>query len=90
MLREELGKIQVIAAPAKPQTEEGSAQINAGFLLCLAAKRIVIPHFAINRNEQEVLTKMSVFRIERNKNYTVMSNYHLRDTTISLNRYTYR
>ena len=27
---------------------------------------------------------MSVFRIERNKNYTVMSNYHLRDTTISL------
>ena len=27
---------------------------------------------------------MSVFRIERNKNYTVMSNYHLRDTAISL------
>ena len=27
---------------------------------------------------------MSVFRIERNKGYTIMSNYHLRDTAISL------
>ena len=27
---------------------------------------------------------MAVFRIERNKNYTVMSNYHLRDKSISL------
>lgn len=27
---------------------------------------------------------MSVFRIERNKGYTVMSNYHLRDTSLSL------
>ena len=25
---------------------------------------------------------MAVFRIERTKNYTVMSNYHLRDITI--------
>ena len=27
---------------------------------------------------------MSVFRIEKNKNYTVMSNYHLRDEHLSL------
>lgn len=26
---------------------------------------------------------MSVFRIEKNKNYTVMSNYHLRDRNLS-------
>ena len=27
---------------------------------------------------------MAVFRVERNQNYTVMSNYHLRDKTLSL------
>ena len=27
---------------------------------------------------------MAVFRIEKNKNFTVMSNYHLRDTNLSL------
>lgn len=27
---------------------------------------------------------MAVFRVEKNKNYTVMSNYHLRDTSLSL------
>lgn len=27
---------------------------------------------------------MPVFRIERTKNYTIMSNYHLRDSRISL------
>lgn len=27
---------------------------------------------------------MAVFRVEKNRNYTVMSNYHLRDTTLSL------
>ena len=27
---------------------------------------------------------MSVFRVEKNKNYTVMSNYHLRDKSLSL------
>ena len=27
---------------------------------------------------------MAVFRIERTKNYTVMSNYHLRDKALSL------
>lgn len=27
---------------------------------------------------------MAVFRIEKNRNYTVMSNYHLRDMSISL------
>ena len=27
---------------------------------------------------------MSVFRIEKNKNYTVVSNYHLRDMNLSL------
>lgn len=27
---------------------------------------------------------MAVFRVEKNKNYTVMSNYHLRDTWLSL------
>lgn len=26
---------------------------------------------------------MSVFRVEKTKNYTVMSNYHLRDTSLS-------
>ena len=26
---------------------------------------------------------MSVFKIEKNKNYTVMSNYHLRDKKLS-------
>ena len=26
---------------------------------------------------------MAVFRVERTNNYTVMSNYHLRDKTIS-------
>lgn len=26
---------------------------------------------------------MAVFRVERTQNYTVMSNYHLRDKTIS-------
>lgn len=28
--------------------------------------------------------KMAVFRVERNTNYTTMSNYHLRDTNLSL------
>ena len=27
---------------------------------------------------------MSVFRLEKNRNYTVMSNYHFKDKTISL------
>ena len=27
---------------------------------------------------------MAVFRVERNTNYTTMSNYHLRDTNLSL------
>ena len=27
---------------------------------------------------------MATFRVEKNKDYTVMSNYHLRDTSISL------
>ena len=27
---------------------------------------------------------MPVFRVERNKGYTVMSNYHLRDKALSL------
>ena len=27
---------------------------------------------------------MAVFKIEKNKNYTVMSNYHLRDKRMSL------
>lgn len=27
---------------------------------------------------------MSVFRVEKNKNYTVISNYHLRDKNLSL------
>ena len=26
---------------------------------------------------------MAVFRVERSQNYTVMSNYHLRDKTIT-------
>ena len=26
---------------------------------------------------------MSVFRVEKTKNYTVMSNYHLKDTSLS-------
>ena len=26
---------------------------------------------------------MSVFKIEKNKNYTVMSNYHLKDKNLS-------
>ena len=28
--------------------------------------------------------KMAVFRIEKTRDYTVMSNYHLRDTSLSL------
>ena len=27
---------------------------------------------------------MSIFRVEKNKNYTTMSNYHLRETKMSL------
>lgn len=27
---------------------------------------------------------MAIFKIEKNKNYTVMSNYHLRDKSLSL------
>ena len=27
---------------------------------------------------------MAVFRVEKNRNYTVMSNYHLRDQSLSL------
>lgn len=27
---------------------------------------------------------MAVFRVDKNRNYTVMSNYHLRDTNMSL------
>ena len=27
---------------------------------------------------------MAVFRIDKTKNYTVMANYHLRDTSLSL------
>ena len=27
---------------------------------------------------------MSVFRVEKNKNYTTMSNYHLRDRNLTL------
>ena len=27
---------------------------------------------------------MSIFRVEKNKNYTVISNYHLRDKNLSL------
>lgn len=27
---------------------------------------------------------MAVFRVEKTKNYTVMSNYHLRDKSLSL------
>jgi len=27
---------------------------------------------------------MAIFRVEKNKNYTVMSNYHLKDKNLSL------
>ena len=27
---------------------------------------------------------MAIFRVEKNKNYTVMSNYHLKDRNLSL------
>jgi hypothetical protein len=30
------------------------------------------------------LTNMSVFRVEKNTGYTVMSNHHLRNTALSL------
>ena len=30
---------------------------------------------------------MAVFRVERNKGYTVMSNHHLRNKELSLNDY---
>ena len=30
------------------------------------------------------VNQMAVFRIEKNKNYTVMANYHLRDISLSL------
>ncbi len=32
---------------------------------------------------------MAVFKIEKNKNYTVMSNYHLRDKNLPLIIYKY-
>ena len=31
---------------------------------------------------------MAVFRVEKNKNYTVMSNYHLNDKSLTLNALT--
>ena len=34
--------------------------------------------------ETKEVTKMSVFRVEKNKGYTVMSNHHLRNHTLSL------
>lgn len=33
---------------------------------------------------RKVVIKMSVFRVEKTKNYTVMSNYHLKDKKLSL------
>ena len=37
----------------------------------------------MSRHRKERRT-MPVFRVERNKGYTVMSNYHLRDKSLSL------
>ena len=39
--------------------------------------------FFMSRHRKERRT-MPVFRVERNKGYTVMSNYHLRDKSLSL------
>ena len=38
------------------------------------------------RNDYEIRSwvTMAVFRVERTQNYTVMSNYHLRDRRLSL------
>lgn len=36
----------------------------------------------LNKNEMEV--KMATFRVNKTKNYTVMSNYHFKDKTLSL------
>jgi len=41
-------------------------------------------HFAPARPERKEGTHMAVFRVERNKGYTVMSNYHLKDKGLSL------
>jgi len=40
---------------------------------------IFILYFKIEKEKS-----MSVFRVEKNKDYTVMSNYHLRDKKLSL------
>ena len=45
---------------------------------------IFISNFFISILAQKEVQKMSVFRVEKNKNYTVMSNYHLRDKNLSL------
>jgi hypothetical protein len=36
------------------------------------------------RNEGRICENMSIFRVEKNANYTVISNYHLRDKNLSL------
>ena len=47
---------------------------------CMAAALICV------ENDYKIKEKinMAVFRVERNQNYTVMSNYHLRDKSLSL------
>lgn len=43
-------------------------------------------HFIIKYNSCKAIgdDKMSIFRVEKNKNYTIISNYHLRDKNLSL------
>lgn len=38
----------------------------------------------VNKNSKRMGDYMSIFRVEKSKNYTVMSNYHLRDKNLSL------
>ena len=61
------------------------AQFNKIFLRGRVEATAQIFMTAINgRNAEKGVQTMAVFRIQRTDDYTVMSNYHLRDQNLSL------
>lgn len=63
-----------------------SVRIYVTRLFCFSskAKTSGCPTHSFQKKTKEVKAMSQVFRVERNKNFTVMANYHLKDKRLSL------
>lgn len=58
--------------------------INPAFLRNAPTRRFLFLRFAVRRIAKRGVDHMAVYRVNKDRNYTVMSNFHLRDKSLSL------